>query len=150
MHGFFIKYLRVKASRGKKIMVEVDTVVDRYLASGIISDGFLIYKKRHAKKNEDKCRISVPAGSVYKYLGINWINVDEKNNNILKADFTVVDGHDAEQTEDLYIRALNKPSLIDNKTKILIILIIIVMVMLLVIGMLNFQIYKKITALNQV
>lgn len=150
MHGFFIKYMRVKASRGKKLMVQVNTLVDKYLVMGHIEDNFLIYKKRNSK---DKCRLTVPAGAVYKDLGINFIDVDESTNNIkvlVQPDYRVIEGHDAETTEALYIRCLNKPSMIDNKTKVIIALLVVVLVGLLVLGLFNFQIYKKITALNSV
>jgi hypothetical protein len=145
--GFFWKYMRVKGSRGKKLMVQVETLLDRYLAIGHIEEGFLVYKKRYSK---DFCRLAVPEGAVYKDLGIHWINVDEKKNAIQKADYSVVEGHDAELTEALYVRALNKPTMIDTKTKVIIILLIVILICLFVLGVMNIQMYKKIAALNAI
>ena len=142
--GFFWKYLRVKGSRGKKLMVQVETMTDRYNAQGHIEEGFLLYKKRFSK---EVSRLSMPDGAVYKYLGIYWVNVDEKKNAVMLADYSTVEGHDAELTEALYIRALNKPSMKENQTKILLILIILVLIFLLVIGILNVQILKAVKAL---
>lgn len=147
MHGFLIKYARVKASRGRLVMVEVNTIVRRYLALGHIEDNFLVYKKRNSR---DKCRMVVPSGAVYQDLGINWVTVDEAKNTVIMPDLTTVEGHDAETTESLYLRCLNKPSLLDNKTKVLLILVIIVLIAIFILGIFNFQIYKKVVALNKV
>jgi hypothetical protein len=95
-------------------------------------------------------RIKLPDGAVSRDLGIMWVQVDEADNNVIMPDMSVVEGHDAETTENLYLRCLNKPSLMDNKTKVVIVLLIVVLVALVMLGFFNFQIYKKVAALNAI
>jgi len=117
------------------------------LRIGHIEEGFLVYKKRNSK---EKARLAVPEKATDRYLGIDWIYVDEKKDAIMRPDWSPVEGHDAELTESLYIRALEKPSLQDKNAKIILLLVILCLIFLLVIGVMEFQIYKKITALNKI
>jgi hypothetical protein len=145
--GFFIKYFKVKSSRGKKLLVQVETMTDRYLTVGYITEGFLIYKKRHSKENG---RIVVPHGSVYKALGIHWINVDEIKNAVQLADYSSVSGFDAEKIENLYIRAIQRPSATNKKIQVIMILLIIILVAVIGFGFLNFKIFQIVKALAKI
>lgn len=139
--GFFIKYLRVKGSRGKKVLVEVETLTDRYLSVGYITEGFLIYKKRHSK---DKARIIVPQGAVIKKLGVFFLNVDEERNAVMKADYTTVTGFDAEKVEMLYKRALYRPTPLDNKLLIILIIVLILALLAIIDTVMLTQIAKAV------
>lgn len=148
-HGFFLKYLRVKGSRGKKVLVEVETLTDRYLAVGYITEGFLIYRKRHAKRG-DNARITVPQNSVIKKLGVYFINVDEEKNAVQRVDYSVAEGFDAEKVEMLYKRALYKPNLQGNMFIILLIIVLILALFAIIDTVLLAQVLKKIGALNTI
>lgn len=148
-HGFFLKYLRVKGSRGKKILVEVETLTDRYMQVGYISEGFLIYRKRHAKRG-DNARIVVPQNSVIKKLGVYFINVDEEKNAVCKVDYTTAEGFDAEKVEMLYKRALYKPNLQQNLFLIILIIVLILALLGIIELVMLGQVLKKIGALNTI
>jgi hypothetical protein len=139
-HGFFWQYIRVKSSRGKKLLVQVNTIMDKYYRIGYITEGFLLYKKRH---NKEKCRLCVPPGAVYKNLGIYFIDVDEEKNCIRVADYSVVEGFDAEKIEGYMIRLLKKPSLQDNKQLLIIVFLLVIMLLAFVIIGLIIDMKKK-------
>lgn len=147
--GFFLKYLRVKASRGKKLLVEIETLTDRYVEVGYITEGFLIYKKRHAKRG-DNARITVPPLCVFKKLGVYCISVDEEKNAVCRTDYTIAEGFDAEKIEMLYKRALYKPN-IQGSLFVAILIIVLVLCLLAIIDtVLLAQVLKKIGTLNTV
>jgi len=147
MQGFFIKYFKVRASRGKKVLIQVEGLVDRYYTTGIVMDEFLIYKKRHSK---NQARLKLPIGATYICLGIKWVNVSESKNAIMTSDYTSVSGYDAELIETLYKRALYKPALVDNKQKLLLGLIIAILIGILVLGFMIYQNYQQTLGLGTI
>jgi len=148
MHGLFYKYFRAKASRGKLLLINVDALTGRYVTTGIITEGALLYKKRHQK---NKSRLNnIPKGSVYHYLGVKWVDVDEELNAVRQPDYKGVSGFDAERMNDLYHRALDKPSPHgDNKTlKLIKFFCIGIGIAVIVVGIMVYQSYKQVLGLG--
>lgn len=128
--GFFLKYLKVRMSFGKSIMVKIRSLNRDYFQVGEVVEGFLIYKhgkdlKRVAIKDKDFS---------YRCLAIQFVDVDEEKNCIIKINFDTIEGYDAIKYSDLYKRALYKPTIqeIDKLQKIFIILIIVNIVIAIV------------------
>lgn len=130
--GFFTTWIRVKTSRGKKVLVRVNTIVQDYYRVGVISEGFLLYKN---KMKEDK-RISLNSNDnpIHRSMGVSIVYVDDEKNCVITADFKSVSGFDAVKFQDLYLRALYKPLMLDNNTKILIFMLVILMLGLAFVG----------------
>ena len=120
--GFFWKYVRVKLSFGKFILVKVRAVNRDYYRVGHIQESFLIYK---GHKN-DKRLVIQDKGVFYRCMGVSWVDVDDQKNALMKADYEPVSGFDAVKYNDLYLRALMKPTIADTKEKLIIASIIII------------------------
>jgi len=114
--GFFFPFLRVKLSFGRLVLVKIRAVNRDYYKPGRIEEGFLVYKGSTGEK-----RLSIPDPSAfYRSLQCNFVDVDEEKNAICKPNYEIITGFDAEKYNSLYLRALYKPSIMDNKEKIMI------------------------------
>lgn len=121
MRGFMWKFIKVKISFGRLLMVKVKAINRDYYAVGRIDEGFLIYKVKKAQK-----RIDVPdPACFYRSLGVTWVDVDEEKNCVFKPDHSAVKGFDAIKYNNLYKRTLYQPQIADNKEKLIIGAIII-------------------------
>lgn len=115
--GFFWKYLKVRMSFGKYVLVKVRASIRDYFAVGRVEEDYLIYKRRGAE-----IRILITDNIFYKSLSVLWVDVDESLNAACKVDYTGVKGYDAERFDDLYTRALMKPAIKSNFEKIIILI----------------------------
>lgn len=139
LKGFFWKFIRVKLSFGKLVMVKVRAVNRDYFRVGKVEDNMLVFKSG-GKKGGDK-RVDVKDNSVfYRSIGISWVDVDDELNIILKPNNEFVSGFDAVKYNNLYVRALTKPSIDDKRDKILIGGIILIIV---VVGFVGFLVYRQ-------
>lgn len=122
--GFFLRYLRVKLSFGRLIMVKIKSVTRDYFRVGHIEEGFLVYKGIHGHK-----RLSIKDKDVfYRVMGTIWVDVDEETNALMKSDYSSVTGFDAERKDNLYKRALYKPAIADTKEKIILCAVVIAII----------------------
>jgi len=137
-NGFFWKFLNVKLSSGKNILVKIKEVQRHYYRVGTIIDGQLIYKL--AKK--DVKRISIPTDEtvIYKSLGIDFIDVDGITNSIKTVNYEAVTGFDSVKMNDLFIRALSKPKL-DETDKIIVLILLGIIV--IAVGVVIFNILDQ-------
>lgn len=146
MAGLLMPYLKVKTSRGKLILVKVKSITQDYYKPGKIDKGFLIFKD----KAKDERRIKIPQGAIYRSMGVNVIDVDDEKNAINKIDYSVAEGFDATKYNDLYLRALYKPSLFDKKEQILLALVVICLIGIVVVLFVLFSLQGDIAQLSQV
>lgn len=109
--GMLFKLMRVFASRGQKLLVEVIHPIQNYYIIGEVKEGYLIVKDRATKgaKEAKIKRINVDPGDVFRSMGVNCLRYDEAGNRIVRPDFTTVSGFDAIKQENLLIRALYDP-----------------------------------------
>jgi len=132
-NGFFFKFMKVKGSRGKKLMVEVRSKLETYFVVGVIKEGLLIYKDRTSKQIVKKLKLNT--GAVYRKLNLNFVNVDG----------TGVSAYDPLKFEALHIRALMSKEVTDIN-KFLVATIIIGIITLIVLAIL----FMKVTDLTAV
>lgn len=151
-HGFVLKFMRVKGSREKNIMVKMRSKLGDYLIIGRLHEREVIFKKRGSKQ---KSTLNIPLkedGSLesvfYRFLGIVWCDVDEEKNAFSTLDFKGVQGFDDERQEGLIQRALYKPSPHGRNEIILIVLLVIVIVVAIVGCVMSYQTYKAVHALQ--
>lgn len=133
-NGFFTKFLKVKASRGKLVLVNVRSRLIHYFVSGKVEGGFLIYDDRESRANKQKepKRVIAPDGAFYRAIGVSCVNVDEESGAIIMPSGSSVSGFDAIKYSNLYTRALYKPSVApEDKTKIIIIVVLIICIVLI-------------------
>lgn len=120
--GFFIPFFRVKASRGKLVLVKVRSDLEDYFRVGEVNDGILTFKD--AKKEERK--VAIGKTVFYKTLNVNCVDIDEEANAPVTRDYNIVNGHDAKKFTNLLKRALTKPKEMDNQEKIIMALLFVI------------------------
>jgi len=126
LRGFFWKFLKVKISFGRLILVKIRGINRDYFAVGEIEENFLVYKDPMLKKQEKRINIK-DNKAFYKVLGITAIDVDNQTNNVCYPDYTVVEGFDSAKYNNLYLRALYTPQITDNKDKLIIVLLVLIL-----------------------
>jgi hypothetical protein len=111
--GFIWEYLKVKLSRGKKILVKAHDVTDSYyIASKIDAKKNLLVKDR-AKNIFTFSDINI--SYIRRELGLNIIEVDLTNQTLIKRDFSESTGFDLTATDNMINRAVMLPKLGEEK-----------------------------------
>lgn len=146
--GFVHTFLRVKGSRGKKLLIQVRSPTRDYFKVGFIEEGMLVftYRKELFKDAEQK-RLGIDSSNIFRCLGVMWVQVDEETNNVGKHDFSVSKGFDAVKWDNLLKRALYRPSVLDQREKIILILLILVLVAVCGLGFMVYQMNAKLGSL---
>jgi hypothetical protein len=142
--SFVSNWFKVRRKRGTLLLVKVRTVINDYFVPGKIDEGWLTYKPRGKKRHEQK-KIAIVEGCVYRCYGLHCIDVDDTKNCSFKRDSSAVAGYDAEKNNSLHLRALYKPSIMDDKTKIILIILIVIVIAVIISALLNFNMMKTLT-----
>lgn len=146
MAGFLRTYMLVKGSRGAKVLVQVVTVSRNYYRTGYVEDGFLVYKS--ATKHEKRLSIPQNVNVFYRSLNVTCISVDEELNTIVLPNGKNITGFDAEKYNNLYLRTLYRPSILNPQQQIMFVLTIINTLLLIgLIGVTAVFLGKKIDAI---
>lgn len=127
MGGLLMNWLKVRSNQQKKILTKVRTLIVDYYVAGLVLDGMLVYKDKVGAEK----RLSLSKGSVYRSIGVNCVDVDEEKNCVVVHDFEKVSGFDAEKHNSLYLRALYKPTLNDQKLLIVILVVGVLLAMIM-------------------
>jgi len=158
--GFLIPFMRVKLSQGKLILVKIRGISKDYFRAGRITETELRYKdeakhtrllnipevkeeltpEEKAKNYTERKRI---LNCIYRTMGVSCIDVDDETNAIMSRDYSAVSGFDAERMENLNVRALMKPSIMDDKTKLILIILVVVGVIVLINVFMSYQIGQR-------
>lgn len=140
--GLAGSFFKVKASRGRKLLVRIHDALGTRYKAGWVEENFLVYKDR-----KDQKRINIEAEAVYTHLGVKAVDVDAVKNCIInyhkEINNKAVTGFDADKFNSLYIRALYKPQILDNRQIIMIIMLIGILLILIVMGFVLYQVMKK-------
>jgi len=136
MGGKLMPFIKVKASRGKLILVNIRTLTHDYYKPGTIDENFLIFKDR---KKEVR-RISIEDNKcLFRASGVNNIVVDDEKNAIFSRNLSGVSGFDAIKYQLLYLRALYKPQLNNKQEKIMLFVLLGIGLAVIVVGFLVFK-----------
>jgi len=131
MRGFFWKFVSVKMSFGRLMLIKRRGQLRDYFFTGEIKDGFLMFKDKKENKNFIN-RIAInneDYKAIYRCMQCNWIDIDEEGK-ICKVDYKAVSGFDQKKYSDLYIMAEQQPEIgnIFQKIVLLGLLVIIALV----------------------
>lgn len=124
LKGFFWKFFKVKLSFGRLVLIKIRAINRDYYKVGKFEEGFIVFKDKKFWKRlaiEDK-------NILYRSLGVYWVDLDEEKNALSKTDYTPVPGFDAGKYANLYTRALYKPSIQDNKERLILGLLFIIVI----------------------
>lgn len=102
--NWLLSFFFVKASRGKKILLEVLGPTRSYFVVGTPQEGELLYKD--ASKMQK--RSSVNPGNFVRRWGVESAFVDEENNGIIdfRREFSAVQGYDNTKADRLVARVI--------------------------------------------
>ena len=109
--GYLLNFLKVKTSRGKKLLVHVKTSRGFYTTTGVIEEDFLLYKDDVIKRVDKKGfkRILITDLFIYRHYGVDNVNIDEANNICYTPTFEGVNTYDPIKFNNLITRALLQP-----------------------------------------
>jgi len=144
LKGFFLKYIKVRLSFGKYILVKVRSALRDYYCVGWVEDNFIVYKRKR-EKSTNNIRIFIPPGQkiFYRSLSVTWVDVDEELNAACSIDYKAVTGWDAEKYDDLLTRALMKPAIKSNFEKIVIGCLALIIILALAGAYLSYIAYEN-------
>lgn len=144
--GYLSAYLRVKASRGKKVLLRVYSVTGRYYRPALVLENSLRFKNR--AKNWLRLT-NVTRAAVYDEMGVKCVDYDEETQTLVILDnLEQMDSNDPQKVDDIVTRALQRPILQDKKEVIIIALIIACLIGLAIAIVYLYQIDKAIKGLN--
>lgn len=154
-NGFLFTFLRVKASRGKKVLVNVRGVMQHYYITGVEEEGFLVYRdnacKRDGRKTIKRVVIHQGMNPFYRNLNVNCVNVDEQRNCIIYPDsLKGVMGYDAIKWSNLLLRAQMKMKLTEEPVIGIITMVgVILLILLTIYGLVQLNAIKTAIELLQ-
>lgn len=140
--GLFGPFFKAKASRGRLLVVTVRNPVQDYYRTGEVIEDHLVYKNRQKVTK----RIPMMEGVVSRRATVFWVDVDDAKDCFYKRD----DGrgasaYDAAKTDNLFLRCLYRPTLVDDLLpKVTLVLCIGILLVVVVVGVLTFQHGSKI------
>ena len=136
--GFLMKYIQAKSSKGKKILVIGRTISDRYFTTAEFVDMTIV--KYTSRSKQKKTIDNVTTDSIFDFLGVKTVEIDELNNAIIKPTGVQIPGSNVSNA-DLYIeRVIKMPQKKTNDTLINLILLIIVCLLCMFIA---YQVYQN-------
>jgi len=143
LKGFFWKYLKVRTSFGKYVMVKLrGKMLDHYKVGWV--EGKILKFKIKINKNTTTANIPLPdrLNFFYRCLGVAWIDIDEEKMAVCTVDYSAVSTNDVEVIDNIITRVETRPSITDNKQKIILIILIVVCIGILALA---FMAYKNYT-----
>lgn len=126
LRGFFWKYLKVRMSMGRLILIKSRSLIRDHFIVGWVEEGMLCFKDPLDKKRKEpiKLPISEENQCIYRSLGISWIDHDERTNAVMSHKYEA-QSVDVRKYSDLMVRCLQNLALMD-KTWLVIIMVCLV------------------------
>lgn len=145
--GFLGPWLRVKGSRGKKVLVRVVTLTDDYFKVGRVDEGMLFFRDR-TKENR---MVTLPKGSIYDSYGVKCVDLDDERNTVFNREtWQVVNGYDAKQIDAIFQRILLRPGKNNKYFIVIIVLVAVVALLCLANAYMSYKIYTMVSQLGGV
>lgn len=121
--GFFAEFIKVKISRGRKILLRIHTMTEITFKAGKINENSVEYKR-----NKKEYTLTIPSKSTYTYLSVPTIDFDEVSQNFIIDKTHRVAGSDHNVVNMLLKRAYLAGKLAGNQDKIIKLLLILSLV----------------------
>jgi len=145
LQGFLHKFVRVFGSLGRLCFIKIRHSTFDGLAIGKEDEGFLVFKYKHKDY-----RIPIPNNEriFYRFLFVQWIDVDGEKWALCKADYSSVSGYDPVKIQNFIKRILMMPSEDDTFKKTVFIGLIVLGVLIIGCLVFSFVLFQKIDAVN--
>ena len=130
LRGWLVPYLKVKASRGGKLLVKIRGNLEDYYKVGLHdSDGLLNVKF----KDKKTYKLDISKSAYYRTLGIVAVDIDEKSKMSIDRDYKINSTFNHELFQDILCQALENPKgMRRNEMIIMVVLILMFLVVLFV------------------
>lgn len=149
--GFILNYLLVKASQGKKVLIEIHSATDVYFKQGKWIDGVLEFKNRAKEKKPLAIQEVSFRNAIFTSMGVPMVKVDEAGNKIMLKDLSVGEfAIDSGTLDTMLIRIKNRPVLKKKQEMLIIIVLVIVVLVALFTLFKVINIEKAITSIAQI
>jgi len=146
--GFFFKYVKVWASRGSLLLVQISHPIQDYYVIGKIRGEKFIYSDLTNKKGQEKTSV-FNKDALFRLLGVNVIKVDEATNLFILPDMSVETGYDHTKISNWIVRALTEPKKKEEKNMLYIVIIIAVLI-LIVCMVMAFNVFSLIENIDKI
>jgi hypothetical protein len=127
--GLLFRYVKVFASRGSKLLVEVQNPLSNYFVVGHVEEGFLVFKDKTCVGDRVK-KLTLVSDVIVRWLSVNKVVVDEEKNCFVLVNGGLVSGFDALKFQGIHKRALTEPNQGVDKTLLVIIGVIVIVILL--------------------
>lgn len=141
--GFFGKWLKARAGRGKYVLIKVRSKLRDYFDVGEIKGEFVIIGKKDKTR-----RLLINDRAIYRSWGVACLDIDEATNAVSSTNYEAIAGFDAEKFESLIVRALYRPTLDESKEKLILIAVFATIAIGLVGLFLTWNVSQQIAALG--
>ena len=132
LRGFFWKYVKVRTSFGKYVLIKMTSKLRDYFIIGWVEENQLKFNyKKIGDKKKILSSLPMPTGikPEYRALGVNWIDVDEEKMAIIVPatpdQRALVSTNDVETTDQLLRRRIEEPNTNTSMEKVILVLVII-------------------------
>ena len=124
--GFIRTYMRVRSSFGKLVLVRVKTRLRDYYRAGKVTEGWLVF----TGLDKQARRYGIPEGKecFTRVLNVDELRVDEESGKVQTVSYSMENGNDPVKLEDLYTRALYRPSAQAGKKAAIMIVLLIALI----------------------
>ena len=127
--GFLMPFLKVKMSRGKKILVKVRKTTGTDFVAADEIEGLLVFKYF-----KEQMRLSNYKKGIYRSFNLNCVDVEPEKWAVITVDFEAVSTNEPNKTDSLIERGIMKPHKIRQNEIVLIILLIVAVIGIVYIG----------------
>lgn len=139
MRGFMWQFIRVRASRGRLTMLKIHAVNEIYFKAGRFEGQDLKYKNREG----DECIFAgLPADSVHRMMGVDFVEIDEVNKCIWDRKGAVMQGNDPVHVDRLIKRAIESPELKNKVLKVIVGLLVFLLIVALIDSVLIYKVLQ--------
>jgi hypothetical protein len=114
IRGFWFKYVNVKGSKGKKVMVLINTNTGKDYVVGKLYESIIEIKYRKKVK-----RIMNVKSCLYRSMGIYWIDVNDGEWIPIRPRIGLPVDYDQEVNDNIIIRLITRPTLNKDLLKLL-------------------------------
>jgi len=119
--GLVMKFIIVKISMGRKVLIQIHGISRRYFRIGKIEENLLNYKDGKIQKS-----LTPQKSDFTDFLGCKMVELDSATNGIVRADFSTVEGSDPTVFDTMLHRILTLKMMDANMIKIILILLVVV------------------------
>lgn len=119
---FFFTYLKVKASRGKKILCKIRAPTRDYFRAGVPSENVL--KVKFYKEKLER-HLVFDQNCVYRSWGVGVVDIDEKTSDIIDKSFELKSSYDHPTLSNVMKRIITAPSINDKFIQIILVVSIL-------------------------